>query len=336
MAFRPSFERMFRDAGEPGGGYGAPMISRTMGPSEWASLLLLGLIWGGAFFFIDVAVAEVAPLSFVSLRLAFAAAALWLFLWARGLVAPLPAGGIGAMIVLALLNNAVPFTLFAWGQTHIDGGLASILNATSPIFTVLVAHYFTSDETMTPARIAGVLLGLGGVILMIGPDLLGALGTQALAQLACLGGAFCYAVAGVWARRFRVMRIAPATVAAWQLLIAALIMAPLALAIDRPWTAALPSLSAWAAILALAIICSAFAYILYFRVIDRAGATNALLVTLLTPPTAILLGALFIGEHLGPQHLGGLALIALGLAAIDGRPLGWLRFRTERRPRSAA
>jgi drug/metabolite transporter (DMT)-like permease len=156
---------------------------------------------------------------------------------------------------------------------------------------------------------------------MIGPDLLTSLGDQALAQLAALAGAFCYALAGIWARRFRVMQIAPVTVAAWQLAAAAALMAPVALIADRPWTAAMPSATAWGAILALSVVCSAFAYILYFRIIERAGATNALLVTLLTPPIAIGLAAIFLGEQLGPQHFIGLGLIALGLAAIDGRLL---------------
>lgn len=320
-----TFDRNPRDARGGAVVQDPPMINRTMGASEWSSLLLLGLIWGGAFFFIDIAVAEVAPLTFVWVRLSIAAAVLWLYLWARGQVPALPRGALGAMLVLALLNNAAPFTLFAWSQTHIDGGLSSILNATSPIWTVLVAHLATSDERMTPSKLAGVLLGFAGVVAMIGPDLLTSLGAQALAQLAALAGAFLYALAGVWARRFRAMKIAPTTVAAWQLALAAAMMAPVALIADRPWTAAMPSLQAWSAILALAVVCSAFAYILYFRIIDRAGATNALLVTLLTPPVAILLGATFLSEQLGPQHFVGLGLIALGLAAIDGRLLSFAR-----------
>lgn len=319
------FEGKPRDAGSAAPVQGRPMIDRTMRPSEWNSLLLLGLVWGGAFFFIDLAVAEVAPLTFVWLRLSIAAAVLWLYLWARGQLPKLPGTAIGAMLVLALLNNAIPFTLFAWSQTRIDGGLSSILNATSPIWTVLVAHFATSDEKMTPAKITGVLLGFAGVAVMIGADLLANVGDQALAQLAGLAGAFSYALAAVWARRFRTMQIGPVTVAAWQLAAAAMMMAPVALVADRPWNAAMPSLTAWWAILALAIVCSAFAYILYFRIIERAGATNALLVTLLTPPIAIGLAAAFLGEQLGPQHFIGLALIAVGLAAIDGRILK--RFR---------
>ena len=323
-----SFEGKQREAVTAGSVQGRPMIDKTMRASEWNSLLLLGLVWGGAFFLIDLAVAEVAPLTFVWVRLSIAAAVLWLYLWVRGQLPRLPAAAIGAMLVLAFFNNALPFTLFAWSQTHIDGGLSSILNATSPIWTVLIAHFATSDERMTPAKIAGVLLGFAGVAVMIGADLLANFGDQALAQLAGLAGAFSYALAGVWARRFRVMQITPVTVAAWQLAAAAAMMAPVALIADRPWNAAMPSLTAWSAILALAIVCSAFAYILYFRIIERAGATNALLVTLLTPPIAIGLGATFLGEQLGPQHFVGLALIAIGLAAIDGRVLSVLRRRS--------
>jgi drug/metabolite transporter (DMT)-like permease len=320
-----SFESKLREAAAGSHPYAEPMIDRTMHGGEWGRLLLLSVIWGGAFFFIEIAVREVATLTFVWLRLSIAAAALWAFLWLRGDLPRLPAGALGALAVLALLNNVVPFALFAWAQTHIESGLASILNATSPIWTVIVAHFLTRDEGITPARFVGVLLGLGGVALMIGPDMLTRLGDQLLAQLACVAGAFCYALAGVWARRFKAMGVTPTSVAAWQLAAAALIMLPLALIVDQPWTATMPSLAAWSAIFALALICSAFAYILYFQVIERAGATNALLVTLLVPPTAILLGSLFLNEQLAPQDFAGLALIALGLAAIDGRLLSRLR-----------
>lgn len=295
------------------------MIDRTMKPADWAGILLLALIWGGAFFFIDIAVAEVATLTFVAARLGIAAAALWLYLGLRGIQLRLPLRAIGAMVVLALFNNAIPFSLFAWAQIRIDGGLSSILAATSPIWVVLIAHAATSDERITPGKLAGVVLGFSGVAVMIGPALLA--DGPVLAQIACLGGAACYAVAAVWARRFRGMGIAPATVAAWQLALSAGLMAPLALAIDRPWNAAFPSLAAVAAILALALVCSAFAYVVYFRIIASAGATNAVLVTLLNPPVAILLSALVLHERLGPQHGVGLALIAAGLAAIDGRLL---------------
>jgi drug/metabolite transporter (DMT)-like permease len=250
---------------------------------------------------------------------------MWLFLRFKGQGLGLPPGAWGSIVLLALLNNALPFALFGWGQTHIASGLASILNATTPIWGVLVAHLFTRDERMNPRKIAGVLLGFGGVATMIGPTLLADVGNDALAQLACISASLSYAIAAVWARRFRRMGLSPLSVTTGQLSAGALMMLPMAMIVDQPWTQPLPPLSAWAAIAALAVMCTALGYVLYFRLIDSAGATNALLVTLLVPPFAILFGGLFLDEVLAPQDFIGLALIALGLAAIDGRVLRLLR-----------
>ena len=294
---------------------------------------MLALIWGGAFFFIGVAVRHVPPLTYVWLRLSIAAAGMWLFLRVKGQPLGLPREVWGSILLLALLNNAIPFTLFGGGQTHIASGLASILNATTPIWGVIVAHFLTQDERMSPRKIAGVLLGFGGVATMIGPSLLSSLGTNALAQFACVAAALSYALAAVWARRFRRLGVSPLSVTTGQLTAGAVIMLPFAILVDRPWTHAFPPLSAWGAIVSLALLCTAFGYVLYFKLIETSGATNALLVTLLVPPVAILLGASFLGETLAPQDFAGLALIALGLAAIDGRVLTLLRAR---RPRPAA
>ena len=302
----------------------APMIRAQMNGSDWLIMLVLAVIWGGAFFFIGVAVRHVPPLTYVWLRVTIAAVALWIFVKARGGSLDLPRQVWGSIVLLAILNNALPFTLFGWGQTHIASGLASILNATTPIWGVLVAHFFTVDERMTSRKIAGVLLGFGGVATMIGPSLLSDIGSGALAQLACVGAALSYAFAGVWARRFKRLGISPLSITTGQLTAAAIVMLPVSMLAEHPWTRALPPMSAWAAITALAVLCTAFGYVLYFRLIEQAGATNALLVTLLVPPVAILLGGLFLGESLAPQDFAGLALIALGLAAIDGRALSLL------------
>jgi drug/metabolite transporter (DMT)-like permease len=330
MATRTSslFERKPRDARPEPPAYVPSMINQEMTGREWGILLFLAVIWGGAFLFIGVAVRHVEPLTYVWLRLTIAAGAMWLFLKLRGGKLGLPREVWGSILLLALLNNALPFTLFGWGQTHIASGLASILNATTPIWGVLVAHLFTQDERMTPRKIAGVLLGFGGVATMIGPTLLANVGTDALAQLACIAAALCYAIAAVWARRFRRMGLSPMSVTTGQLSAGALMMLPLAMFIDQPWTQPLPPLSAWAAIAALAVFCTALGYVLYFRLIDSAGATNALLVTLLVPPFAILFGGLFLDEVLAPHDFAGLVLIALGLAAIDGRVLRLLRRST--------
>jgi len=319
-----AFDRKQAEASAPLLPQDRHMIRTQMNRSDWLILGVLAIIWGGAFFFIGVAVKHVHPLTYVWLRVTIAAAAMWLFLRFKGQSLGLPPSAWGSIFLLALLNNALPFTLFGWGQTHIASGLASILNATTPIWGVVVAHFLTTDERMTPRKIAGVLLGFGGVATMIGPALLSKLGASALPQLACVAAALCYALAAVWARRFRKMGLSPISVTTGQLTAGALMMLPVAFIVDKPWTHAFPPLSAWGAIVALALFCTAFGYVLYFRLIDSSGATNALLVTLLVPPVAILLGALFLGESLAAQDFIGLGLIALGLAAIDGRLLSLL------------
>lgn len=332
-AIDPKFGRKARDAGGVAVAYPQPMIRITMNGRDWAILGFLALIWGGAFFLIGVAVRHVPPFTYVLLRLTIAAAAMWAMLVWRRQALGLPREAWSAIVLLALLNNALPFTLFGWAQTHIASGLASILNATTPIWGVIVAHLFTADEKITPRKLAGVLTGFAGVAVMIGPDLLGSLGGGVLAELACVAAALAYALAGVWARRFRKMGVSPFSVTTGQLTVGAAMMLPVALIGDRPWTRTLPPVEAWAAIVTLAIVCTALGYVLYFRLIDRAGATNALLVTLLVPPTAILLGVLFLGEVIAPLDFAGLALIAVGLAAIDGRALSAAsRLRLRLRP----
>jgi drug/metabolite transporter (DMT)-like permease len=319
-----AFERKLAEAADTAAGNKPHMIRTTMNGRDWLILLLLAVIWGGAFFFIGVAVRHVPPLTYVWLRVTIAALGMWVYVKARMGSLGLPRQAWGAIVVLALLNNALPFALFGWSQTHIASGLASILNATTPIWGVVVAHFLTRDERMSPRKIAGVALGFGGVATMIGPALLSDIGTNALAELACVTASLSYALAAVWARRFRRIGVSPIAVTTGQLTAGALIMLPVSMIVDQPWTHPFPPVSAWAAITALALFCTAFGYVLYFRLIDHAGATNALLVTLLVPPVAILLGALFLSETLAPQDFIGLTLIALGLAAIDGRLVSYL------------
>ncbi len=320
-----AFERKDAEVASDAPDYAPSMIRTVMNGRDWLILGVLALIWGGAFLCIGVAVHHVPPLTYVWLRLTIAAVAMWAYLAFKGQKLGLPASAWGSILLLALLNNALPFTLFGWGQTHIASGLASILNATTPIWGVVVAHFLTHDERLSSRKVAGVLLGFGGVATMIGPSLLSSLGTNALAQLACVTASLSYALAAVWARRFRRQGISPLSITTGQLTAGALMMLPLSLFVDRPWTHVFPPLTAIGAITALALFCTAFGYVLYFRLIATSGATNALLVTLLVPPVAILLGALFLNETLAPQDFLGLALIALGLAAIDGRVLSLFR-----------
>src|SRR5512133_3912838 len=230
-----TFERKGAEADGPQDGNKPPMIRTTMNRSDWLILATLAVIWGGAFFFIGVAVKHVHPLTYVWLRLTVAAAAMWIYVKARGHSLGLPRQVWGAIILLAVLNNALPFALFGWGQTHIASGLASILNATTPIWGVVVAHFLTHDERMTPRKIVGVLLGFGGVAVMIGPSLLSSVGANALAQLACVSAGLLYALAAVWARRFRAQGVTPLSVTTGQLTAGAIIMFPVSMIVDRPW-----------------------------------------------------------------------------------------------------
>lgn len=302
-------------------------ISRTMGAGDWMRLLALSLLWGGSFFFVEIAVTALPPFTIVALRVGLAATALHVFLVLRGQRMPADPRIWAAFLGMGFLNNLVPFSLLVWGQTQIASGLASILNATTPLFTVLVAHALTRDERLTAGRAGGVMVGFAGVVLMIGPDALWGIGADVLAQLACLGAALSYAFAAVFGRRFAATGIGPVRTATGQVTASTAMLVPLALLVDRPWTLAMPGAGVWAAVAALALISTAFAYILYFRILGTAGATNILLVTFLVPISAILLGTLVLGERLAAEHFGGMAMIGLGLAAMDGRPVQFIRHR---------
>lgn len=298
-----------------GGGAGTP----SMGGREWAMLLALAVLWGGSFFFNGVAVRELPSFTLVWLRVAVAAATLLLVL--RLLGQRMPAGGRiwAAFFGMGLLNNVLPFALIVWGQHHIASGLASILNATTPLFTVLVAHLFTPDEKLTLLKAAGVAVGFAGAVSMIGPDAPGGLGTGVLAQLACLAGALSYAFAGIFGRRFKRMGVPPMATAAGQVCASTVLLLPVMLLVDRPWALAMPHPATWGAVLGVGLLSTALAYVLYFRILAAAGATNLLLVTFLIPVSAILLGASVLGEALLLRHFLGMALIGVGLACIDGR-----------------
>jgi drug/metabolite transporter (DMT)-like permease len=292
-------------------------INQSMGTIEWLLLLTLSLLWGASFLFSEVALDEVRPFTLVLGRVGFAAIALLAVVYASGHHLPLGWAAWRPFLAMGALNNLIPFSLIIWGQTEITGGLASILNATTPLFTVLLAHFLTRDERITPCRLAGLALGIAGVAAMVGPAALRGLGVHLVAQLAVLGAALSYAFAGIYGRRFRDQP--PLVTAAAQVSASTLMMLPVALLVDRPWTGPPPGVSTWAAILGIAILGTALAYILYFRILAVAGATNLLLVTFLIPVSAVLLGAAVLGERLEPEHFLGMTLIGLGLAAIDGR-----------------
>ncbi|WP_243628186.1 DMT family transporter [Rhodovulum sp. BSW8] len=296
-----------------------PAERLTMGRAEWAMLLALSVLWGGSFLFVGIAVAELPTLTLVWLRVALAALVLWAAVAATGRRLPRVPRVWAAFLGMGLLNNVIPFSLIVAGQHSIASGLASILNATTPLFTVAVAGLLLADERLSRLKLCGVAAGLAGVAVMIGPDALAGLGTNALAQLAVLGGALSYACAAVFGRRFRRMRVDPLVTAAGQVGAATLLLSPAMLIVDRPWTLPMPGAATCAAVLGLAVLSTALAYLLYFRILARAGATSLSLVTFLIPVSAILLGGLVLGERLAPTDFAGMACIALGLAAVDGR-----------------
>jgi drug/metabolite transporter (DMT)-like permease len=292
----------------------------------WFWLLSLSVLWGGSFFFAKVAIGGFGPITVVFGRVGLAAVALNLLLLVKGDSLLRRGTPWPAFFAMGLLNNALPFSLIFWGQTHIASGLASILNATTPLFTLLVAHLATADEKINAPKAAALIVGLAGVAILIGPGVLAHLDLGVWSELACLGAALSYALAGVYGRRFATMGLSPLQTAAGQVTASTVLILPIMLLVDRPWTlTAMPPLSVWLAIAGLALLSTALAYVLYFRILAAAGATNLLLVTFLIPVTSILLGAAFLGERLEGRHFAGMALIGVGLAIIDGRIARTLR-----------
>jgi drug/metabolite transporter (DMT)-like permease len=294
---------------------------RSMTAAEWGLLIGLSVLWGGSFFFTEVALRELPAFTLVLLRVGVAALVLNLAVVATGLRMPKSPGIWAAFIGMGLLNNALPFCLIVWGQTQIASGLAAILNATTPLWAVVVAHFLTADEKMSGNRIGGVLAGLAGVAVMVGPALLAELGTDASAQLAVIGAALSYALAGIYGRRFRRMGVAPMVTATGQVTASTFMLLPVPLLADQPWQLPLPGAATVGAVFGMAVLSTALGYVIYFRLLSSAGATNLMLVTFLIPLSAILLGAVVLQERLAPRHFAGMALIGAGLAAIDGRLL---------------
>jgi len=244
-------------------------VNRRMTGKEWLALLVLSVFWAGSFFFVGVQVKALPPFTIVSLRVGLAAIILNIFLKALGKRMPAELSVWRAFFGMGMLNNAIPFCLVVWGQSHIASGLAAILNATTPLWTVIVAHFLTDDEKITANRLLGIAIGF--------------------------------------------------ITATGQVTASAILLVPLAVFVDTPWTLAVPPCSVWGAAIGAALFSTALGYVLYFRILATAGATNLLLVTFLIPVSAILLGAYGLGEHLEIRHFAGLACIGAGLAAIDGR-----------------
>lgn len=296
---------------------------RMSGP-DWAQLLVLSVLWGGTFFFVDVAVKELPPFTLVMLRTGIAALVLGgVLVWRGGFSFKHPDVKMRtiwtAFCIMGLMNNLVPFSLFFWAQTIISGSLASILNAMTPIFSMIVAHIFLSDEGLSIHKLMGAGLGFCGVAVLLGGDMISGTVWSILGMLGCLMAALSYGFAAVYGRRFKAIDMPPTVAAFGQLTATTVLISPIVVLSDQPWGLALPSGPVIVSVLALAAGSTALAYVLYFRVLASAGAVNAVLVTLLIPISAILLGVIFLNDTIGVHHMAGLILIMIGLLIIDGR-----------------
>lgn len=293
----------------------------TIDRQTWLLLILLSVLWGGAFFFIGVTLRELPPFTVVLARVAFGAFLLVPLLKLLGGAWPKTWGGWMPFMAMGMLNNVIPFSLLTVGQTYISSGLASVLNATTPLFTALVLAA-SGEERLIARRVVGVIIGLAGVIVLRAPWLDQSHG-QTVGMLLCLGAAVSYGLSGLWGRR-KLTGVPPITSATCQLVCSSVVMALLATALERPWQLPMPSIATWASLIGVAALGTSLAYIVFFQILNRSGATNAMLVTLLIPVTAILLGFLVLGEPISRHEILGALIIASALLMIDGRVFGWL------------
>jgi len=299
----------------------------TMGRVEWVMLLALSVVFGGAFFFFEIGIKTFEPLTFAWLRVAGAALLLWIYvLWSRRRL-PASWGEWMALLVQGLLNNVIPFGLIAWAQLTINSSLSSILNATTPLWTVLIVGLVLPDERLTRLKVAGVVLGIVGVACMIGVDAIGGLGgSTSIAQMAVVAAAVSYGIAGLWGRRFQRWGMDPVVVATGQVTSSSLLLLPVVLFVDPVWLYIGDATAvAWLSVLGIAVLSTAIGYILFFRIMATAGATNLSLVTFLVPISATLLGVGLLGESIGASHILGAGIIGVALMLIDGRLLRRLR-----------
>jgi drug/metabolite transporter (DMT)-like permease len=305
------------------------MSAPKMTVREWGLLILLSFFWGGAFFLAAVALKEMTHHGLAFFRVLIAAVALGLVSALLGLPIPREWAVWRRIAILALFSTAIPFTLLYWAQTQIPSGLAAVLNAMTPIFTLLVAHVFTSDEKIDAQRFVGVLAGVCGVVIIVGPTAFGGHDGHILAEIAVLGAALCYAIATVFSRRLT--GISPITLSFTQMIVASVYLLPVMLLTGAPLRSGSLSMTTVGAVVGIGVFSTAAAFVLFFHIAARAGATNAILVTLMVPVSAILLGVFVLGESLGARQFAGLVLIALGLLINDGRPLAALRGRIAHR-----
>lgn len=288
-----------------------------MGPFEWTLLIALSAIWGGSFYFFAVIIKELPVFTIVFFRVFLATLALWLYIFVSRQKLPDLKSTWHNFFLMGLTNNVIPFSLIVWGEQRVAPGLAAVLNATTPFFAVIVAHLSTQHEKLTWNRWAGALIGLLGVGALMGIDAVKNLGTDLTYQLAIVLASLSYGISTIFGRR--IGSVPPLVTAASQTAASSLMMLPLMLVIDQPTSLNWPSPNALYSLIALALLCTACAYIIFFNIVKRAGMTNVTLVTFLVPVSAMFLGALLLSEQISLRHYLGMLVIGVGLALIDGR-----------------
>ncbi len=309
-----------------------PSADNRIDRRDWGLLGLLSVLWGGSFFFNGVILRELPPLTLVLLRVVLGAILLLPLLRVRKIEFPRGVSGWAPFFAMGLFNNVLPFSLIVFGQTYVPSGLASILNATTPLFAVVIMAV-TGDERLQARRVAGVTVGLIGVAILHG-DALGFESRQGIGIALCLAGAFSYGIAALVGRRLP-QRVPPLGTAAFQMMASSVMMAPVAAVADKPWLLPMPHATTWLAVLGLAALSTALAYIVFFQILQRSGATNVMLVTLLIPVTAMLLGYLVLGEPVSWREVTGALVIASALLLIDGRVLSWFSRAPASTPRTS-
>ena len=292
-------------------------VTLRMGWHEWLMLCLCAMLWGSAYVFNAVAIKELPHLTITLGRLVIASLFLQIVLRMYGLSMPRSWAIWGSFFIMTMLSNIGPYLLVLRGQMGTTSGLAAVLTATTPLFTILLAHAFTHDERMTANKLIGVLVGIAGVAIVVGFDAWAGASASFAAKLTLVAASLLYAIGSIYAKRFS--GLPPLVIAACIMTSGALPSLPLAFYFDRPWRVPMPSLEVWIAVLCTGIFGSALAAISYFRLFTVAGATNAMLVTLLLPVTPIIGGAIYLGERLALREIAGGAVIMLALVIIDGR-----------------
>jgi drug/metabolite transporter (DMT)-like permease len=290
---------------------------QVMGPFEWALLIALSAIWGGSFYFFAVIIKELPVFTIVFFRVFLATVALWLIVLVTRQELPQFKNVWHNYLLMGLFNNVIPFSLIVWGESKVAPGLAAVLNATTPFFSVIVAHLSTQNEKLTWNRLAGALVGLTGVAALVGFDAIKNLGADLIFQIAIVMASVSYGISTIFGRRF--VGIPPLVSSASQTAASSIMLLPLMMIIDHPFSLTMPSMNATLSLLALALLCTALAYVIFFNIVKSAGMTNVTLVTLLVPVSAMMLGALFLDEQISMRHFLGMLVIGIGLALIDGR-----------------